>query len=231
MNSDPNAITSRNHCDSGILGGHAAGDRPDQEARRHDADVEHRLVFEAEAVRQLHGDVDRHHQRQVRRRASQDDRQRRRRRAPPPARRPATRAPHRRRSGGTAWSGAPVGLDVAGVVDQVDATTRPGRTPRTRPRHLDQHLAVVVVHVAAECGQRRGQHQQVLHPLPRADRLDDAGDQVLRRARRPVPLLAHRVALCTPVTRVLMRLRRPVRDGRPRRPRRPTATPVSTSLG
>jgi hypothetical protein len=73
----------------------------------------------------------------------------------------------------------PVRFDVAGVIDQVD---RRGAQAEHHERHrdLDQYLGVVVADRPAQRGQRRGQHQDVFHPLARAYRLDHADDQVPR---------------------------------------------------
>ena len=77
-----------------------------------------------------------------------------------------------------------------------------------------------------ERGQRCGEHQDVLHPLPWADRLDEPGGEVLRRARdRTCRFFAHlRCALCRTLSRdahALLqpgrRRRRPLRDDRPDR--------------
>ena len=84
-----------------------------------------------------------------------------------------------------------VRLDVARVVDQVDRRRRETEH-HERDTDLDQHVAVVVHDVTAEGGHRRGEHQQVLHPLARPDRLDDPGEQVLRRADDGRGFLTHR---------------------------------------
>ena len=158
------------------IGGGTAGDGADQIRRRDDADVDHRLVFEAEAVAQLHHDVDGHHQRQVGgeppRDAQRCGRQHYRHRVGQPLGHDA--GGDRTESLGRVLA---VGLDVADVVDQVD---RRGTQAEHHEgdRDLDEYVVVVVVSVGAPGGQRRGQHQDVLHPLPRAHRLDHAEEQV-----------------------------------------------------
>ncbi len=125
-------------------------------------------MLETKAIRQLHGEVDDHYQRQVRVSIQ----------APASDVTPSTTATvyashFGHHAGGDRpepWWGAPVCLDVTHIVDEVHR--RGGQAEHHEGhRHLAEHLDVVVADTAAQRGQRRGQHQHVFHPLARADRL------------------------------------------------------------
>ncbi len=176
MNSEPKVITSRNHCDRRDIRRHTTGDRSDQVRRGDDADIKYRLMFEPEAVAICMSDVDTDHHSQIRSRQEghrqRGDREHHCRAVGQPRRH------HARRDGPE-----PLGrmlairLDVAGVIDQIHR--RRGQRERDeRDGDLDRDLAPVVGDVAAERGDRRDEHEQVLHPLAGPGRLDQAGDDV-----------------------------------------------------
>src|SRR6478735_1468301 len=116
----------------------------------------------------------------------------------------------------------PVGLDIARIVDQIDRGCREAEYHEGQD-HLDQDLAeVVVVAVVPESGHRCGEDEDVLHPLPRPQRLDDAGGQVLRRAGGREGFFAHSSVSFKAASFTAATLRATTV---------PTATPVSTSVG
>ncbi|CKS98296.1 Uncharacterised protein [Mycobacterium tuberculosis] len=136
-------------------------------------------MLETKAIRQLHGEVDDHYQRQVRGQHPGTGQ-----RCHSQYHRHGVRQPLRHHAGGDRpepFGGVlPVCLDVTHIVDEVHR--RGGQAEHHEGhRHLAEHLDVVVADTAAQRGQRRGQHQHVFHPLARADRLDHPGDQVCRR--------------------------------------------------
>lgn len=74
-----------------------------------------------------------------------------------------------------------VGMHIARIVDQVGRGC--GQAERhKRDRHFVGDVAVVVVDLAAQSGQRSSDHQDVFDPLPRSQRFDDANRQIGRRA-------------------------------------------------
>lgn len=152
--------------------GGAAGDPPQQETRSHDREVDDRLVLEEQRV--AHGDRDVRAQDAGQRRARQQDR-----------RGQGSGEQHDRHGDGHARRQRPrgdrpealarvlaVGVGVPDVVDQVDAAgDQAEQDERDQDREQDAGLR------DRARGERHGEHEHVLRPLPGPQPLDDAADQ------------------------------------------------------